>query len=36
LLGVGLAEVDAVLAFVQESEQPSGFDVGLGTDAELG
>jgi hypothetical protein len=36
LLGIGLAEVDAVLAFVQESEQPNRFDVGLGTNAELG
>jgi hypothetical protein len=35
-LRVRLAEVDPVLAFVEESEQPSRFDVGLGTDAELG
>ena len=36
ILSVGLAGVDAVLALVQEPEQPSRFDVGLGTDAELG
>jgi hypothetical protein len=36
LVTLGRARVDAVLAFVQQSEQPGRLDVRLGPDAELG